>query len=55
MPSVEVRAGVKKTVRQKRAALAKDTADVLNVLGRADLDAWYPETFTVSYGGGDDR
>ena len=39
--------------RQKRAALAKDTADVLQVLGRADLEARYPETFAVR--GGDDR
>ena len=35
--------------------MAKDTADVLQVLGRADLDVWYPETFAMSYGGGDDR
>ena len=35
--------------------MAKDTAVVLQVLGRADLEAWYPETFAMSYGGGDDR
>ena len=35
--------------------MANDTADVLQVLGRADLDAWYPEIFTMSYLPGDDR
>ena len=35
--------------------MANDTADVLQVLGRVDLDVWYPEIFTMSYLPGDDR
>ena len=38
LPSVAVRSDVKNTYRQKRAALTEDTADVLKVLGKADLD-----------------
>ena len=55
LPNVAVSTDVKKTYRQKRAALIKDIADIMTTLGNADESAFYPETFSMTYEGSSTR